>query len=85
MRWAGHVARKDDMKSTYKVSVIKSNATLSANSAAVWQYEVLFVVRIYYSYIRIQLSNKMQQLYLALLKYHSTCFGHSPRPSSGVH
>jgi hypothetical protein len=84
MRWAGHVARKDDMKSTYKVSVIKCNATLSANSAAVWEYEVLFVVRICYSYI-IQISNKMQQLCIALLKYHSTCFGHSPRPSSGVH
>lgn len=42
MRWAGHVARKDDIKNTYKVSVIKSNATLSATSVAVWQYEVLF-------------------------------------------
>jgi hypothetical protein len=32
----------------------------------------------------IQISTKIQQWYLALLQDHSTCFGHSPCPSSGV-
>jgi hypothetical protein len=32
------------MKNTYKFSVRRSNATLSATSAAVWQYEVLSAV-----------------------------------------
>ena len=40
----GHVARKDDMKNTYEVSVRRSNATVSVTSAAVWQYEVLSAV-----------------------------------------
>jgi len=40
----GTCSTKRRHENTYKVSVRKSNATLSATLAAVWQYEVLLVV-----------------------------------------
>ena len=56
VRWAGHVARKDDMKNTYKFSVRRYNATLSATSAAVWQYEVLSVVYVTLSFVEVKFA-----------------------------
>ena len=57
MRWAGHVAHKDDMKNTYKVSVRRSKAVLSATSPAVWQYGVMFVAHASLSFVEVKAHN----------------------------